>query len=426
MRYGVIGAGVLGLTVALELVESGHQVEVFERGDVPGGLAASFEVAPGIWLERYYHHIFRSDRSAIALIRRLGIEDHLEWHRPTSTVMASGRPIPLDSPSSLLRFHPLPRRDRVRLAAAIAFLKMLPSPALLEDWTADAWMRAAAGGRAHEVIWSPLLHGKFGDAADVVSMAWLWARLHDRTRDLGYLRGGFHLLYEALASRVSTLGGSIRYGVAVSQVVRGGQTLELRVDTGSIGSFDRVVSTLPRSVTEQIAPGLDPPADLAGSGYAPRTAHCLILALDRPLTGIYWIGATDPSWPFLAVVEHTAMLSPSDYGGLHLIYLGAYRNRTDEHLRLSVEDQVGLALPMLRELNPRFGRDWVTRAWSFTAANAQPIVDVGYARHIEDFDTNVPGLYMANMFQVYPHDRGQNYSIDLGRRLVKRLSAQPS
>jgi len=33
----------------------------------------------------------------------------------------------------------------------------------------------------------------------------------------------------------------------------------------------------------------------------------------------------------------------------------------------------------------------------------------------------MPGLYVANMFQVYRHDRGQNYSIQLAERLVKHL-----
>ena len=30
---------------------------------------------------------------------------------------------------------------------------------------------------------------------------------------------------------------------------------------------------------------------------------------------------------------------------------------------------------------------------------------------------------MANMFQVYPHDRGQNYSIALADRLVERIGS---
>ena len=31
------------------------------------------------------------------------------------------------------------------------------------------------------------------------------------------------------------------------------------------------------------------------------------------------------------------------------------------------------------------------------------------------------GLWLANMFQIYPHDRGQNYSFDLANQLVRQL-----
>ena len=45
-----------------------------------------------------------------------------------------------------------------------------------------------------------------------------------------------------------------------------------------------------------------------------------------------------------------------------------------------------------------------------------------YAAHIPGFDTPLPGLFVANMFQVYPHDRGQNYSVELAERLIEHLA----
>ena len=49
-------------------------------------------------------------------------------------------------------------------------------------------------------------------------------------------------------------------------------------------------------------------------------------------------------------------------------------------------------------------------------------IDPEYRDRIPPFDTPIPGLYLANMFQVYPHDRGQNYSIALAERLAKGLA----
>jgi hypothetical protein len=78
-------------------------------------------------------------------------------------------------------------------------------------------------------------------------------------------------------------------------------------------------------------------------------------------------------------------------------------------------------LPHLERLNPAFDRSWLTDSWMFAAPFAQPIVTVDYRAHIPPFETPIPNLWTASMFQVYPHDRGQNYSIALAERLVQRL-----
>ncbi|MDA1348179.1 MAG: amine oxidase, partial [Chloroflexi bacterium] len=52
---------------------------------------------------------------------------------------------------------------------------------------------------------------------------------------------------------------------------------------------------------------------------------------------------------------------------------------------------------------------------------AQPIVGVNYSSHIPDHRTPVTGLYLANTTQVYPEDRGTNYSVRMGRRVAQML-----
>ncbi len=424
MRYGVIGAGALGLTVALRLAERGHEVTVLERDRVPGGLAGSYEVAPGIWLEKFYHHLFQTDRNAIGLIDELGLGSSLKWHKPTTTVFLGDRAYPLDSASAVLAFKPLTIPDRLRLAMGVGYLRVLPSPGSLENRTAGRWMRRVMGGPAYETVWAPLLRGKFGDAADEVSMAWLWARIHCRTASLGYIHGGFHQLYLALSQRVTDLGGTIAYGAAASVIRTGGHGIDVVVGRDGVEEtlgFDRVISTLPTGLTVRLTPEM--PADYASRHPAPRAlgAHCLILSLDRPLTDVYWIGVNESDMPFLAVVEHTNMVDPAEYGGRHLVYLGNYRAHEDPIFKQSTDEVLTSFEPGLRRLNAGFERSWVQEAWSFAAPFAQPIVTPAFARSIPGFDTPVAGLYVANMFQVYPYDRGQNYSIQLAERLVGHL-----
>ena len=188
-------------------------------------------------------------------------------------------------------------------------------------------------------------------------------------------------------------------------------------------TFDRVVSTLPPRLTCRLAPEL--PDDYRarydwGRAYG---AHCLILTLDRPLTDSYWINVNDPRFPFLALVEHTNYMPPEDYGGRRLIYLGNYRPMDDPFFAMSKEQVCDEFLPYLTRINPTFSRAWVTESWLFKAPFAQPIVTTDYKEHIPPFETPVPGLYEASMFQVYPHDRGQNYSVLLAEELVGKLTA---
>jgi protoporphyrinogen oxidase len=419
-RTAVLGAGALGLTVALRLAQRGDEVVVLERERLPGGLASGFEVEPGIYLDRFYHHLFASDRHAIALINELGLGKQLIWRRPLTVTLRHGRVYQLDSPMSLLRFRPIPIRARLRMGVWLAYLRLLSSPDRFEGQTAAAWIERRMGRRAYDVVWGPLLRGKFGDLADQIAMPWFWARVHDRTASLGYLRGGFQRLYDRLAERVRELGGDLRFETEVTAIrtVPGGMEVVTAEQTFVV---DRVISTLAVRLTCRLTPELSEVYRRKHDWGTAYGAHCLVLALDRPLTQSYWMNVNDPGFPFMALVEHTNYMAPDDYGGRHLLYLGNYRPMDDPLLRMTAPEVLAEFAPALARINPAFSPDWVTDAWSFAAPFAQPIVTVEYRSHIPPFETPLPGLWVASMFQVYPHDRGQNYSIDLADRLVMEM-----
>jgi protoporphyrinogen oxidase len=422
LRIAVLGAGALGLTAAMRLASKGHRVTIIEREQLPGGLAAGFEIEPGIWLEKFYHHLFRSDASAIAMLAELKVSERLEWHAPLTTTLREGRLHQLDSPSALLRFSPLKLVSRLRMGMTLAALKAMPNPQLLEGHTAASWLETWMGSDAYATVWEPLLLAKFGSAAPEIGMPWFWARVHDRTQHLGYLRGGFQQMYERMAIRVRTSGGEVRFAETVTRIgTRDGGSLEVATDNGA-ESFDRVLSTVPNRVTARLAPGLPESwRDRFEWGRA-IGAHCLILALNRPLSSAYWINVSDPGFPFMAVVEQTNLVSPSDYGGRHLIYVGNYRPMDDPLMAATKDAVVAQFADHLARINPSFETSWIRQSWMFAAPFAQPIVTVDYRDHIPPFHTPVPGLFVANMFQVYPHDRGQNYSIKLAERVAARLA----
>jgi hypothetical protein len=56
----------------------------------------------------------------------------------------------------------------------------------------------------------------------------------------------------------------------------------------------------------------------------------------------------------------------------------------------------------------------VRARWLHREPAAQPVVTVGYVDRIPPLDTGAPGLILANTMQIYPEDRGTNYSVRLG------------
>ena len=75
----------------------------------------------------------------------------------------------------------------------------------------------------------------------------------------------------------------------------------------------------------------------------------------------------------------------------------------------------------LRRINPEFSPDWIKQRWLFREPAAQPIVTLGYRQRMPALDTGVPGLVLANTTQIYPEDRGTNYSVRLGDAAVDAL-----
>ena len=64
------------------------------------------------------------------------------------------------------------------------------------------------------------------------------------------------------------------------------------------------------------------------------------------------------------------------------------------------------------------------RSWLHREPAAQPVVTAGYVDRMPALDTGVPGLILANTSQIYPEDRGTNYSVRLGDQAVDALRAR--
>ncbi len=430
VRIAIVGGGLAGLTAAYDLLRSPTRpitVTIYEAGAQLGGLAAGFKGrASWDWpLEHFYHHLFTNDDAILGLTRELGLAEHLEVHRPTTVIHYQGQNYPFDSPLRLLLFSKLSLVDRVRMGMVLAYLKYHPRPPWqqFDKLLADQWLRRWIGKTGYEVIWQPMLQGKFGAHYDEVNLAWFWARIYKRTPKLVYYAGGFQVLIDGLAQHLQRENVTIHTSTAVQQIrqtAAGGWQV---TTDGETSDYDAVLSTVSPGLMQRLTPDL--PADyLAQLGQLESMgAVVLTVALDRPLMKeIYWVNLPKrEGFPFLALVEHTNMIDPAHYGGDHLLYLGDYLEADHRYFAMSAEELLAEFMPQLLKFNPAFQASWVTGVWLHKAKYAQPVPPVGYLEMIPAIRTPLAGLYFASMSQVYPWDRGTNYAVELGRNVAKLI-----
>ena len=417
MKIGIIGAGFAGLTAAYELTKRSHEVNLYDKDAVVGGLASGFKDERWDWSpERFYHHWFASDAEVIGLIAELGLRDKLFFPRPTTSIWHKDKAYPFDNYLRAALFPHLSLIDKLRAGPVALYLRLTRNWQPLEKVTAHEWLTRWLGRRGYQVLFEPLLVGKFGDDYKEVNMAWMWARLYKRSPSLGYFVGGFQALADALLEQVRAQAGTVHLNTPVREIrpaAEGG--LLLRTAEGE-AVFDRVVATVSPQAMIQLAPNLTAGYQAQLRELRSLGALALILALDRPLTqGHYWINLPKAEFPFLGLVEHTNYIDPAHYGGDHLVYLGDYPPPEHEYFQLSKEELLDRFLPHLSRFNPDFSPGWVRQSWLFREEYAQPVPLLNHSQKIPDLRTPIPGLFWASMSQVYPWDRGTNYAVELGR-----------
>ena len=422
MKIGIIGAGITGLTAAYELGKAGHQVTVFEGAAQAGGLAGTFRDERWEWpLEIFYHHAFTSDRALIDLGKELGIGDKMFFPLPVTAIWQNGTVNAFDSPLAVLRYPYLSFVDKMRVGLTTVYLRLTGNWQSLERVTAHDWLTRYVGPRAYHMLWEPLLANKMTRYYKETPMAWFWARIHKRSQRLGYYVGGYQTLIDALEAGARARGVEIHFQSPVTRIDADGTGYRLQVG-GEAHTFDAVLATVSPQTLLQLAPLLPEGYQAQVRALKSLGALTLVLAVDRQVTdGYYWINLPQGQFPFLAFVEHTNYQSPEHYGGDHILYLGDYPALDEPHWSASKEELLAEFLPHLRKFNPGFDPSWIRKSWLFRAAYAQPVPPLNYSRRMPPVRTPLAGLYFASMSQVYPWDRGTNYSVEMGQTVAKMI-----
>jgi protoporphyrinogen oxidase len=418
--YVVVGAGITGLVAARELSRRGCRVLLVERESRLGGLlrVTTLEGA-GIPIEEFYHAVFEGETNSLQLIDDLGLTDRLEWSEGPSAFHAGGRVHRLSTALDLLQYPPLTLRERFRAGLTTWRMLRVRDVSAHDGVSARDWLCARAGTNAYEKFFAPLLRGKFADEADTVAASWFISRMNLRNRrgrkgeHLGYLRGSFKTLLVALEDAIVSHGGTILLDSQIDGAEVEGTRIRRVSVNGTTYDVSALISTIPPRALAASVPL--PAAFLEKFDLPYQGSVCLLLALDRPLTGAWWTNIMDSPVCFNAIVEHTQFRPRADYGA-DVCYLASYPPAGSRFFGMTPDAIFAEYFAGLKTLFPGLNDENVVDYRVVVDRHAAVVPRQGVAERMRALDITTPldNLFVGGIVNSYP-ERSLNSCIARAR-----------
>lgn len=301
----VIGGGISGLTAAHLLGSEGHDVAVFDQGDLAGGRMRS-ERINGFLMEHGANSIVGPAPAADELIAALGLDGEKIARSPAARnryLVRGGvaRALPVDPRGFFMSGF-------FTLAGRLRLLMEPFAPARTEDETIAAFARRRLGREMLDYVMDPLASGLYAGDPEQLSISAAFPRLKQLEcrfgsvilgalrsryrRRLFSFREGLGTLPQSLASE---LAGSLHPGHRVEAVRRSpGGRFRVVVRSGPTARLimaDSVVIALPAYAAAEVLQSLDAPLAeaLAEIGHPPLSVVFLgyrASAIAHPLDGL--------------------------------------------------------------------------------------------------------------------------------------------
>jgi protoporphyrinogen oxidase len=433
-RWGIIGGGLLGMTLALRLRQQGCDVILCEAAEQLGGLASAWEVGGVVW-DRHYHVTLLSDSHLLALLAELDLEQEIEWVETRTGFFTDGELYSLSNIVEFLRFPPLGLVDKIRLGATIFYASRIKDWKKLEQVSVADWLRRWSGPRTFAKIWLPLLRAKLGDNYTRTSAAFIWAiiaRMYAARRTglkremFGYVPGGYARVLECFGEQLLAEGIAVHVRHAARSVASlpGGQ---VRVDfaSGRQEVLDQVVLTMAAPLVAHLCPELSPEEKDRLRSIAYQGIVCASVLLRQPLSPYYVTNITEAWVPFTAVIDMSALVDRCHFGGNALVYLPKYLDPADRLFDRPDDEIREMFLNALTRMYPAFDRRDVLAFRISRVRYVLAISTLNYSARAPNLTTSIPGVYVVNSAQIVNGTLNANETIQLADRAAAQLLAQP-
>ncbi len=422
MKIAIVGTGITGLATAYHILKQRPNAHIFlfEKTDQVGGLGG-WTKFDGVDIEPFYHHYFLSDKKLLKLIEELGLSEKLYFSTSKNANLYDDGYHSLSTPKDLLIFPKLSLWERLKLVFNLTLLKLDTTGIRYDNITAQKWLTEKLGRNTFKILWKPLMDGKYDNLASKISMSWFWGRIHDRTFELGYMKGSNRVLFEALSKKVKRMGAKVILNTSIKRIKFDDFGCKLVTDS-KVHLFDSIVWTPLSPALAKISNLPQKTKNKLASINHIGTVCCLI-SLKYKLQENYWVNLCMKNSPFVIAVEHTNFIKYAK-SNKHLVYLAKYTDSNSAFYNLSYLEHKKLIINTLRSMNPNFKTNWIKKIKIFKAPKTQTIFPIKFLVNQPQHDLIPKRMYLANIDQTYPHDRNLGIGVVIGAKVAKYIVDQ--
>jgi protoporphyrinogen oxidase len=422
---GIVGGGMLGMTLAYRLRQEGYEVTLFEAAKEVGGLTTAWKLDDFTW-DKFYHVILLSDSNLRELLKELGLENEINWVETKTGFYTDGKLYSMSNAIEFLLFPPINLLDRLRLGITIYIASKIKNWKKLEKIPVEKWLQQWSGKRTFNKIWLPLLRAKLGENYKNVSAAFIWAtiqRMYSARRAglkkemFGYVPGGYSRVLNKYYQLLENKGVNIKTGYFAKNVSssESGKVI-IEFENGETKNFNDVILTIPSPMIERICPDLNEIEKEKLKNIKYLGVVCASVVLRKPLDKYYVTNITDSFAPFTGVIEMSTLVDKKEFKGKNLVYLPKYVlpdnpifTKPDEEIRKEF-------INALLRMYPHISENDIL---SFNIARAKYVFalsTINYSDNLPPVKTSLRGVYIINSSHIVNGTLNVNETLGLVKK----------
>lgn len=408
-KWGIIGGGFMGMTLAHRLANEGKEVTLFEAAPELGGLASSWKMGKVEW-DKFYHVILLSDFRTRNILKDIGLDKEINWVETKTGFYTNGKLYSMSDTIEFLKFPTLNLIDKFRLGLTIIVASRIKNWKRLEKIPLTTWLKRWSGKNTFNKIWLPLLRAKLGESYKKTSAVFIWAtiqRLYGARRSglkkemFGYVSGGYKTVINSFEKTLLSENVSIKTNHTAQEVKRlESGKIEICFKSGFTGEFDKVIVTLPSGIAAKVCPQLNKSEVGKLENIEYLGVVCVSVLLSKPVSDFYITNITDSWIPFTGVIEMSALVDKKYFDGNSLVYLPKYVTFDDEIYHKSDEEIKESFIEIFKKMYPWIKQEDIKFVALAKARNVITVAKLNYSENLPNVKTSIPDLFIVNTSHI--------------------------